>query len=76
MHFPQPKELSDEGIEAEVIDLRTLKPLDEEGLLESVRRTGRLMVVEESCRTGGWGAQVVDTASNKHSQRSRRLRCA
>ncbi len=56
------KELSDEGIEAEVIDLRTLKPLDEEGLLESVRRTGRLMVVEESCRTGGWGAQVVDTA--------------
>ena len=53
--------LAEEGIDAEVLDLRTIKPFDAAGVLASVRRTGRLLVVEESCRTGGWGAQIVDT---------------
>lgn len=47
------------GIEAEVIDLRTLNPLDEEAILASVRTTGRLVTVEEGYRNHGVGAEVV-----------------
>jgi pyruvate/2-oxoglutarate/acetoin dehydrogenase E1 component len=47
------------GIEAEVIDLRTVAPLDEETILESVRRTGRLVTVEEGYQNNGIGAEVV-----------------
>lgn len=51
--------LAAEGIEAEVIDPRTLVPLDRELILESVRKTGRLVVVEEDNRTNGWGAEIA-----------------
>jgi pyruvate dehydrogenase E1 component beta subunit len=51
--------LAEEGISAEVIDPRTLVPLDKELILESVRKTGRLVVVEEDNRTGGWASEVV-----------------
>ena len=51
--------LSKEGVEAEVIDLRTLRPLDMVTVLESVGRTHRAMVVEEVWRTGGFGAEVA-----------------
>jgi pyruvate dehydrogenase E1 component beta subunit len=51
--------LAQEGIEAEVIDPRTLIPLDKEIILESVRKTGRLVVVEEDNRTHGWGAEIA-----------------
>jgi pyruvate/2-oxoglutarate/acetoin dehydrogenase E1 component len=53
------QELSAEGIELEVIDLRTLRPLDHDTVAESVRRTNRLMVVEEGPRTGGWSGEVL-----------------
>jgi pyruvate/2-oxoglutarate/acetoin dehydrogenase E1 component len=52
-------DLAEQGIEAEVIDLRTLRPLDMETVLGSVAKTGRLAVVEEGPRTGGWAAEVV-----------------
>src|SRR6516165_9245703 len=52
-------ELSREGIEAEVIDLRTLKPMDLETILESVRKTGRLVTVEEGWRQSGVGAEIA-----------------
>ena len=52
-------ELSKEGIEAEVIDLRSLKPLDLDAFLSSVVKTGRAMVVHEACKTGGVGAEIV-----------------
>jgi 2-oxoisovalerate dehydrogenase E1 component beta subunit len=52
-------ELAAEGIEAEVVDLRTLLPLDREAILESVRRTGRLCVVHEDTLTMGFGAEVT-----------------
>jgi pyruvate/2-oxoglutarate/acetoin dehydrogenase E1 component len=52
-------ELAREGIEAEVIDLRTLAPLDEATLADAVRRTGRAVVVHEAVRTGGFGAEVA-----------------
>lgn len=50
--------LSKEGIEAEIIDPRTLNPLDKKTLLESVRKTHRLVIVEEGCKTGGVGAEI------------------
>jgi pyruvate dehydrogenase E1 component beta subunit len=51
--------LAAEGIEAEVIDPRTLVPLDKELILESVRKTGRLVIVEEDNLTGGWAADIA-----------------
>ena len=55
------EELAQEGISLEVMDLRSLKPMDKTAIRASVQKTGRLLVVEESPYTGGWGAQVVDT---------------
>ncbi len=51
--------LAKEGIEAEVVDLRALNPLDMLTVLESVRRTRRAVTVEESWLTGGWGGEVA-----------------
>ncbi len=53
------EELAADGIECEVIDPLTLLPLDNETIFESVRRTGRLMIVHEDTITGGWGAEVA-----------------
>ena len=53
------EELAGRGINAEVIDLRSLRPLDIETILESVKRTGHAIVVEEAWRTGGFGAEVA-----------------
>ena len=51
--------LESEGIDAEVVDLRTLFPIDEETLLESVGKTSRAIVLHEATRTGGIGAEVA-----------------
>jgi pyruvate dehydrogenase E1 component beta subunit len=53
------EQLHEQGIEAEVIDPRTLVPLDTKTICESVRKTGRLLVVEECQPTGGWGNEVI-----------------
>jgi 2-oxoisovalerate dehydrogenase E1 component beta subunit len=52
-------QLAVEGIGAEVIDLATLKPYDEETVLASVRKTGRCVIVHEAARTGGFGAEIA-----------------
>ena len=52
------EELAAEGIDAEVIDLRTLRPLDDATLLESVRRTHRAVVVDEGWRSGSLSAEI------------------
>jgi pyruvate/2-oxoglutarate/acetoin dehydrogenase E1 component len=52
-------ELKKEGIDAEVIDLRTLTPLDLETILRSVRKTGKVVIVHEACKTGGFGGEVA-----------------
>ncbi|MBO6637857.1 MAG: alpha-ketoacid dehydrogenase subunit beta [Roseitalea sp.] len=52
------KALEDDGIKAEVIDLRTIRPLDRDTVLESVRKTGRLLCVYEAVKTLGIGAEV------------------
>jgi acetoin:2,6-dichlorophenolindophenol oxidoreductase subunit beta len=53
------EQLAQDGIEAEVIDLRTLRPLDLETVLHSVEKTNRLVAVEEGPRLGGWAANLV-----------------
>jgi len=51
--------LANEGIDVEVLDVRTIVPLDRESLLRSVRKTGRLLIAEESPMTGGVGAEIA-----------------
>jgi len=51
-------QLAREGISVEVVDPRTLRPLDEETILESVRKTNRLVIVHEAWTNGGFGAEV------------------
>jgi pyruvate dehydrogenase E1 component beta subunit len=51
--------LGEESIDAEVIDLATLKPYDEEAVLGSVSKTGRCVIVHEAARTGGFGAEIA-----------------
>ena len=51
--------LAQDGIEVEVIDPRTLLPLDTETIINSVIKTGRLLVVHEACQTGGWAGEVI-----------------
>ena len=52
--------LAEEGIDAEVVDPRTLRPLDEDVIFDSVRKTGRCVVVEEGWRIAGFGAEISD----------------
>jgi 2-oxoisovalerate dehydrogenase E1 component len=53
------EQLATEGIEAEVVDLRCLKPLDMATVVESVKKTGRLVVVNEAYRTGGFPGELI-----------------
>jgi pyruvate dehydrogenase E1 component beta subunit len=53
------EQLAADNVEAEVIDVATLKPLDETSILESVARTGRLVVVHEAPLTGGFGGEIA-----------------
>jgi pyruvate/2-oxoglutarate/acetoin dehydrogenase E1 component len=55
----------EDGIDAEVVDLRTLRPLDLETVLESVGRTNRLLAVEEGPRTGGWATGLLGAVAEK-----------
>jgi 2-oxoisovalerate dehydrogenase E1 component subunit beta len=52
-------ELAADGIDAEVIDLATLKPYDEDTVLASIAKTGRCVIVHEAARTGGFGAEIA-----------------
>jgi len=53
------EQLAGEGIEVEVIDPRTLNPLDKEPIIRSVSKTGRVMIVHEACKTGGFGGELA-----------------
>jgi 2-oxoisovalerate dehydrogenase E1 component beta subunit len=53
------QQLSKEGIEAEVIDLRTLLPLDRDAILASVKKTNKLLIVHEDTRTGGIAGEIA-----------------
>jgi pyruvate dehydrogenase E1 component beta subunit len=53
------EKLSKEGISAEVVDPRTLSPLDKSSIVKSVKKTGRLVIVTEDCKTGGVSAEIA-----------------
>ena len=57
--------LEEEGLEAEVIDLRTLWPWDKSTVLDSVEKTGRLLVAHEADQVGGFGAEVAATVADR-----------
>ncbi len=56
---------ADDGIDAEVIDLRSLVPLDTQAILRSVAKTSRLFTVEENPRLCGWGAEIVSIVADE-----------
>ncbi|MCR4399167.1 MAG: alpha-ketoacid dehydrogenase subunit beta, partial [Firmicutes bacterium] len=53
------EEAASSGVSVEVIDPRTLKPLDSKTIVDSVKKTGRLVIVHEACKTGGFGAEIA-----------------
>jgi pyruvate dehydrogenase E1 component beta subunit len=53
------KQLEKEGIDAEVVDPRTLTPLDKQAIIRSVKKTGRLVIVSEDCKTAGVSAEIA-----------------
>ena len=53
-----------EGIDVEVVDLRTLYPVDRESILKSVRKTGKALIVYEDNLTGGYGAEIAATIAS------------
>ena len=59
------EQLAAEGISVEVVDVRSLVPLDTTTILDSIRRTSRLFTVEENPRLCGWGAEVASLASEE-----------
>ncbi|MDP6402213.1 MAG: alpha-ketoacid dehydrogenase subunit beta [SAR202 cluster bacterium] len=58
-------ELAGEGVDAEVVDLRTVRPLDKETMLESVKKTGKALIVHEDNKAGGIGAEVAAIISEE-----------
>jgi pyruvate dehydrogenase E1 component beta subunit len=58
-------ELTKENISAEVVDLRTLKPMDTQAIIESVKKTGRVVTVEEGWRQSGVGAEIAATVTEQ-----------
>ena len=53
------EQLAEEGIEVEVVDPRTLRPLDTETIIQSVIKTGRVLIVHEAVKTGGFGGELA-----------------
>jgi pyruvate dehydrogenase E1 component beta subunit len=51
--------LASEGIDVEVVDVRTLAPLDRQCIVDSVKKTGKVMIVHEACQTGGFGGELA-----------------
>ena len=67
------EQLAAQGVQAELIDLRTLWPWDKETVLASARKTGRLLVVHEAVQVAGFGAEVAATVAEHTAARVARL---
>jgi pyruvate dehydrogenase E1 component beta subunit len=57
--------LGKEGIDLEILDLRTLVPLDKEAIIKSIQKTGRLVILHEATRTGGFGGEIAALAADE-----------
>jgi 2-oxoisovalerate dehydrogenase E1 component len=62
------QKMEDEGVSVEVVDLRTLNPLDKEMVLKSVKKTGKVLIVHEDTLTAGFGAELAAIISNEAFQ--------
>jgi pyruvate dehydrogenase E1 component beta subunit len=60
-------ELAQEGIEVEIVDPRTLRPLDTETIVSSVKKTGKVLIVHESVKTGGFGGELAGVISESEA---------
>jgi len=60
-------QLAQEGIDVEVIDLRTLKPLDKETIIASVKKTGKVLILHEAAKTGGFGGELAGVISESEA---------
>jgi pyruvate/2-oxoglutarate/acetoin dehydrogenase E1 component len=58
-------ELEEEGVDAEVVDPRTLTPLDKKTIVDSVKKTGRLVIVSEDCKTAGVSAEIASVVAEE-----------
>ena len=61
------KRLEAEGIDVEIIDPRTMVPLDAETIINSVMKTGKLLVVHEACETAGWAGEIMAIVSSSRA---------
>lgn len=61
------EDLSKDGIDVEVVDLRTLLPLDKETIIESAKKTGRVLIVHEAVQTGGFGGEISAAISDSEA---------
>jgi acetoin:2,6-dichlorophenolindophenol oxidoreductase subunit beta len=59
--------LAQEGMDVEVIDPRTLVPLDRDTIIDSVCKTGRLLVIHEACQTGGWAGEIIASVTSSRA---------
>jgi 2-oxoisovalerate dehydrogenase E1 component beta subunit len=59
------EQLDRDGVSVEVIDLRTVMPWDKDAVLESVRKTSKVLVLHEDTRTGGFGAEIAATIAEE-----------
>src|SRR5918912_2896786 len=55
--------MAKDGVEVEVVDVRTISPLDRDTINDSVRKTGKALIVYEDNRSGGWGAEISASIS-------------
>lgn len=53
------KEMEDQGVSVELLDLQTVSPMDSDTIIDSVKKTGRCLIVQEAPRSGGWGSEVT-----------------
>jgi pyruvate/2-oxoglutarate/acetoin dehydrogenase E1 component len=67
------EQLATQGVQAELIDLRTLWPWDRDAVLASVAKTGRLLVVHEAIQVAGFGAEIAATVAEHTGARVARL---
>jgi acetoin:2,6-dichlorophenolindophenol oxidoreductase subunit beta len=61
------EQLAQEGIDVEVVDPRTLKPLDTDTIIQSVIKTGKVLIVHEACKTGGFGGELAGVISESEA---------
>ena len=59
------REVESEGVSVEVVDLRTVRPIDRQTVLDSVRKTGKALIVHEDTKAGGIGAEVAGIISEE-----------